>query len=373
MDKVNVPQSRLHALDALRGCAAIGVALFYHMRYLTGDLTMRRPDLAPFGGLLGAHWLYTHGDGLVDLFFVLSGYIFCHVYRQNAAPLHTPVSTYAINRVARLYPLHLLTLFIAGGLIIAATLQDGSSYGAFIATPIEFFLQIFMLKIGVVLGSFNAPAWSISVEFLCYALFYVVGRQRQTLFVAMSIVFVTIGLLLQQNWVLLPFRDCWFPRGLVGFFSGALLFNFSSYVRRVPILVLALAFIAGLDLSVTNPPVLHHIAFFARLSLLSWIPLLARVVRPAVQKLANNPVAKFLGDHSFSIYLWHVPIAMTILLIHKQIAFQSGQLPFLMSCETVIILVVAALSLRLIERPAQGWLRSRHSSWRERRVAQSAW
>jgi len=65
---------RLARLDGLRGLAALGVMLchiaFYH------------PVIAalPFrpGPVLG--WIATSGWSLVDLFFVLSGYVFAHVY-----------------------------------------------------------------------------------------------------------------------------------------------------------------------------------------------------------------------------------------------------------------------------------------------------
>lgn len=76
---------RLTRLDALRGLAAMGVVV-YHM----ASWPHLHPVLIwPF------HWLFGWGWTLVDLFFVLSGYVFAHVYgapQQLAVPARWQIS-----------------------------------------------------------------------------------------------------------------------------------------------------------------------------------------------------------------------------------------------------------------------------------------
>lgn len=350
-------RDKIHSIDAVRGLAACGVAFAYHFRYLTGDATFVHPAGAPLAWLPFSDWLYRSGDGLVDLFFVLSGFIFCHVYRPDAFPISESPRTFAVNRVARLYPLHLTTLACAGLLIALASWTYGSTYGNFVATPGQFALHVLMLNFGPVVGSYNAAAWSLSVECLCYLLFYIFGRQREPIYLALCATAVAAGLLLQQNLVQLPMHDWWFTRGLVGFFAGTLLFSAKPLLKRVPLWVLILATVAGFYLATANLPLLHHFSHFARLSLFAWVPAIALVRHPAVQPLADNRVAQWMGDHSFSIYLWHVPVAMVILLLNHQHPFLPEQWGSILAVHAIATLSVAALSYRYLERPAQKKLR----------------
>ena len=86
----------LKSLTGLRIVAA-GWVLVYHFRNRLGL------DLEQVGmidkGYLG-----------VDLFFILSGFILSHVYVRAWAEGRFPYSSFLWARLARLYPVHLLTL-----------------------------------------------------------------------------------------------------------------------------------------------------------------------------------------------------------------------------------------------------------------------
>jgi peptidoglycan/LPS O-acetylase OafA/YrhL len=59
---------RLSPLDALRGLAALAVAVFSHYVHFGGDRSSY-----PFDKLAPVHWLYANSWLMVDLFFVLTG------------------------------------------------------------------------------------------------------------------------------------------------------------------------------------------------------------------------------------------------------------------------------------------------------------
>jgi peptidoglycan/LPS O-acetylase OafA/YrhL len=100
-----------------------------------------------------------HGGFAVDFFFVLSGFVLSH------ALICRPVSAaeFAWARLARLYPLHLVTLLWLVCLV-----------GGAIADPPRHY-QLAALGLNLVLlqgawslnvHAWNFPSWSISVEFL---------------------------------------------------------------------------------------------------------------------------------------------------------------------------------------------------------------
>ncbi len=105
---------RLDTLDALRGLAAVGVvdlalADAAAARRPQADLAApgrrSRPRRTAFYGPLKLY--YEHGFWGVDLFFVLSGFIFFHLYRRPIAEGRTSAGRFFALRFSRLYPLHL--------------------------------------------------------------------------------------------------------------------------------------------------------------------------------------------------------------------------------------------------------------------------
>ena len=118
--------TRLARLDGLRGLAACGVAFGYHGANMLAPAGLPNELwLAPLA------WLRSWGWTLVDLFFVLSGYIFAHVY-LTAGSLTRPggMADFAVARIARLWPLHLV-LLLAMALIDFA--NPANTPGAFVA------------------------------------------------------------------------------------------------------------------------------------------------------------------------------------------------------------------------------------------------
>jgi peptidoglycan/LPS O-acetylase OafA/YrhL len=91
-ERPNIP-----ALTGLRGVAAAWVALFH--------LTVGVPILR-------------HGDLGVDVFFILSGYVLTYVYAGKLAN-SAAYFGFIRARLARIYPLHLVTLCVLALMVVA--------------------------------------------------------------------------------------------------------------------------------------------------------------------------------------------------------------------------------------------------------------
>ena len=85
----------LTGLDGIRGLLALAVALV-HTNWTSHFQTTA---------------LYQNGTTLVDLFFVFSGFLMYRLY-LNSIPDMAAARTFLKKRIARLYPVHVFTLFI---------------------------------------------------------------------------------------------------------------------------------------------------------------------------------------------------------------------------------------------------------------------
>ena len=323
---------RLGQLDALRGLAACAVAFLYHPQALFTPAA-----LADAGPVLG--WFHRFGWTLVDLFFVLSGYLFAHVYRGGTAlQAAGTVKRFATARLARLYPLHLVMLLICAALFFSQRENTPLAFAAHL-----FMLQDFAPSPG---QTFDGPAWSISVECVCYALF-VLGATAGPAALRRLTVALAAGALALLAWRGLP-GGPWdgddLLRGLAGFFVGQLIWRGRDHLVRVPSAVLALAMVAGLVLAEgpwsAIPP----------LTLLTWPAALLLAMR--INGLASAPLL-WLGTRSYAIYLIHQPV---IALVRKSFGVIGGGTIIIVAVHLALIAVVLALSdlaLRMIERPAQ--------------------
>jgi peptidoglycan/LPS O-acetylase OafA/YrhL len=146
--------SEVRALTGLRGVAALYVVFFHYF----SPLSLTSPAMC----LLG------HGYLAVDLFFVLSGFVMALNYAGlfSQGIRGSAVRTFLSRRMARIYPLYLLTLLIATGLVLIGYLNF--TPGSLART---FWPNLLMVQNWGNWESIETPAWSISTEWFAYMLF----------------------------------------------------------------------------------------------------------------------------------------------------------------------------------------------------------
>ncbi|MCJ2187861.1 acyltransferase family protein [Novosphingobium beihaiensis] len=284
------PVKRLERLDGLRGLAACGVAFLYHPQSLFTASALAgapRPLL----------WFQDWGWTMVDLFFLISGYVFAHVYLQGEGLTREKLGGFAVARVARLYPLHLAALLLCAALFWAV---PANTLTAFAANMLM--LQAFVQPVG---HTFNGPSWSISVEVVCYVLFALGatgGRRTLRWVTALAIVGALAHFILQGRpggpWV-----GDGLPRGLAGFFLGQVLWRMRGRLAGTPVLLLVCIFLFGLLLDMGGmSPLLP-------LCLCAWPALLLLALR--APWMGSAPM-RWLGERSYTIYLVHAPLLMLV-------------------------------------------------------------
>lgn len=277
---------------------------------------------------------------MVDLFFVISGFIFAHVYLTDNR-MNCGGPQFVRARIARLYPLHFVMLIVAA-LVFAIGTPATVHYAR--TDHFHFLLNLLMLQeSGLNSGmSFNLPAWSISVEVACYAAFYLVATRFHARLAPIAAMIAICGLALTLG----PNKTVdHLARGFVGFFAGVLAHRCHEArlgqlipvcLAGVILLSFPLGFSKGAILSMTLFPALV-------------------IVAPRIAVLRHRALG-WLGDRSYSIYLIHAPLYMgiNVLVFSGQTVSEAWVWPALISA-WLLLLLLADLSYRKLERPARQW------------------
>ena len=122
----------------------------------------------------------------VETFFVLSGFILSHVYLEAAGEKRFRYGGFLWARLARVYPLHLATLFgmIALGLVGGRGAgMSGQTAACWTGASLPANLTLIQAWGLAPAAAFNHPSWSISAEWFAYLSFpafaFVAWRLRE--------------------------------------------------------------------------------------------------------------------------------------------------------------------------------------------------
>lgn len=350
---------RLTLIDGLRGLAAIAVLFYHYMHFAMIGTDHERYfeylDYQPARAAFGL--LYDWGFYAVQLFWMISGFVFAAVYFGRPATTRE----FVVNRFARLYPLHFLTLLVVAGLQFIALGRVGHTLLYDNYDWWHFSLQlVFASDWAVGSGqSFNGPIWSVSVEVVVYALFWVL-REPLRKFGAGGLIAV-IALCLLGNLLSSISR---IPNCAFYFFTGTALFRLHGWLERHPgwnrglvcagltlTGVLALRQGGGLAREVVAIPALAGAALLALAVAETSVP---RFVRRA---------SSWLGDCTYGIYLWHVPMQLALMLAFLPDAHPAefAAQGWVLAVWIAAVVLIARLSFIWFERP----MRERLRHWAE--------
>jgi peptidoglycan/LPS O-acetylase OafA/YrhL len=345
---------RYYLLDGMRGLAALAIIFHHYIMLFVAPLgPLPKTDdgypAQPFYAQLNI--IYNHGNFAVPIFWMLSGFVFAAVYPAGS----TTSRSFVVNRFARLYPLHFLTLLIVAVLQFLAIRQ----YGVSLLYPnndlYHFLLQLFLASNWWTAEfSYNGPIWSISVEILIYAIFWICHRKLLSYGAVLPFALALVFLGLTRFEPLLQIGRCGFA-----FFAGSGCYALHR-IYRGRNLVIIVACLAAMILAVPGfmtgrPPIIRF--FSLPMTVGALMLLMANFDHYCTASMRK--ICELMGDNTYGMYLWHIPLQLMILLGLSRFTKVSDLAlsPWFLAFYALLVVGVARLSFVYFERPARDYLR----------------
>lgn len=351
----------IRPLTSMRFFAAIWVVLYHYWSALSAGA---RPGLIE-KGYLG-----------VEMFFVLSGFILCHVYLEAFGEKRFRYKAFLWNRLARVYPLHLATLLGVIAMALAAGVAGvvvDPNLTAWRSLPANVFLvQAWGLSPD---AAFNHPSWSISAEWFAYLTFPAFAwlfwrlRERPWIGAALALAFIAViypAFQALNGSSLTQATFAWGALRIVPCFAlGCAMYGLwrAGVVKSVLIAALGALFLGGgtIVASVFGAPDAVAVAGFGALILC-----LAGLAQRG-SSFGSHPFFVYLGEISYSVYMICIP--WKILFVNaavKLLHLPDKTLPlYVWVVFLVSVVPLAAISYHLIERPARAAMKR----WADRRAS----
>jgi peptidoglycan/LPS O-acetylase OafA/YrhL len=361
---------RLPALTSLRFFAAFHVVIFHFQAMQV---------------FLGPSWfqkLSSIGYVGVSFFFVLSGFILVYTYAGRPMILRD----FWRARFARIYPAYAFSLLVTAPFFFFAVLTMNIPFFAWAKAHLKVVsaLVVSLLQAWVPPAalSWNAVAWSLSVEAFFYLLFpflllFFVRRSPAQLFLIAAASWLT-SLVLSSAYVFLNpdhlsvlnsdvFGAFWLnavkfhplarlPEFLLGMACGFLFLRSGKESKRaLPLFLSGIAAFAVVVYfgAVIPYPILHTALLAPAFAAIVY----AFALRPKWGAILENRLLVLCGDASYSLYLLHsMIIGMYFHNMTGQLRYQTplGVLAFV-----ILAVTISALVYRFIEEPARRKLNPR--------------
>ncbi|MGJ4947838.1 acyltransferase family protein [Bradyrhizobium sp. HKCCYLS20291] len=343
---------KLLGLEALRFIAAMSVLLWHYQHFAcVSDMPVdfARSGL-PFYAVLFP--FYEAGETGVAVFWCISGLIFFWKYGSVIATRAIDSWTFFVYRLSRLYPLHLATLLLVTALQAIYFANHGFFFVYQTNDAFHFGLQLFLASEWLPSSglSFNGPVWSVSVEVLVYAAFFLTLRYLR----ASPLVNVIVILVAAASGTLIG-------RCVVYFYTGGLVAMamqaLADHPHRLKLELSAGCAAVALPLSL----------WLAGLAIAPIAAPLTLICTPLLVFCCSGPlplprrVERLLeatGNMTYACYLLHFPIQLAIMLVfaalRRPIPYHDALfwLAFL-----ALTLTAAHLTYRHFEAPAQRLIR----------------
>ena len=304
----------------------------------------------------------------VELFFVLSGFILCHVYRTSLEEGRFQYGAFLWARLARVYPLHLATLAGLGAVAYVATVKGfrvDPHILSWAALPAN--LTLTQAWGFAPVAGWNHPSWSISAEWFAYLTFPLFAmaalrlKHRPLVAVALAIGFLCAlyagfqaltGFPLTQatiRWGMLRIIPC--------FAYGCALHSlWRERPGDSPRMALAGALFSGaavLTLASSGAPDALIVTGLGGL-----IFFLARLAQTGSELFSARPLV-YLGEISYSVYMVCIPWKIVFVNgVNRIFELNSEHLPLGLWLVLLFgVIPLAALSYHLVEKPARAWMK----------------
>lgn len=359
----------LRSLTSLRYLAAFWVVTFHYHYFFFGADAKVHPLL--WNGWLG-----------VDFFFILSGFVLAHVYLPQMREGRFDYWQFLGRRIARVYPLHLLTfaLMLAFALIARKQHWHFSVFdpAAIFELPVGDVIRTIFANLllthswGATNGLYlNSPSWSISAEWFAYLVFplfaaaagFGVRHAGWRLAIAVAILLCVATLAVASPHF--PYYKTTWNLGILRiapeFFFGVALYVFGArhsagkLGAAIGLIVSLMAAIA--ILMVGLPTTLAVIALGAV------ILFAADLERHVSIGVLTHSFPVLLGEVSYAVYMFHygVGILMFDLVLPASLRTPAMAAPVIVGV-LMLVTLISYCSHRWFELPTRRWMIARVSA-----------
>jgi peptidoglycan/LPS O-acetylase OafA/YrhL len=360
-------KSMLPALTGMRAIAALNIVFFH----------FSDPKLfGPFAPVVD------NGYVSVSFFLLLSGFVLAYNYRERADAGKMDARKFWLARFSRIYPVYLFSLIISLGMLAQEyhVQTRGHFYLGLVLTP------LLLQGWDPLLSTFwNTPAWTLTTDVLFYAIFPFVitwGVLRRRLRRPGSILlamfgFWMLGMVLPSLYMWLhPDGDFHIDRYSSGTWLRALKFG---PIQHIPSFLFGIALAALNDLLPERDRkrvLLGLVGFASAYAILYFgdrmpyvfmhdgllMPIYGAIIlglagRNFLTKIFSILPLLAIGEASYCLYILH--FNLWNMLHDSGILKRTGLIVFDPWLSYLLLVLAALLTVRLIERPGQAWIKRR--------------
>lgn len=278
-----------------------------------------------YGGSIGFGYL-------VELFFIISGFLAAYTYKEQ-----TRFKDYILSKLKRYYPFAFFACIAC--LIIALVYYTISGKQLFDLSYsiIQIITSLFLVHTGYIetgeLG-INNPTWYLCILTLCYIIYFFMKKIFSKNAICDTYGFAVISLCMIPLYYAVTHWDLKIPllyhgnvRGYGSFFLGVALCIVWQRLKKKQIILLnvTLSILGIIGVCLKG---------FSNWYILTYFVFPAIVIFTLIIPNTKSKAIKYAGGISFEVYLWHVPLLgiFTLILDTNELILEHTYITMLLFC-----------------------------------------
>ena len=306
------------------------------------------------------------GNESVNFFFFLSGYIMVVAHNKfiNDDSALNKIK-YWLSRFERIYPVYFLALIILSTYYFLIDKSEISSF------PVRFILECSLFQGWIGKSSLNYPGWSLSVELFFYLIFPFLFKEMKgkgvltllflsfILYLSTQFLFYNLvhnyALSIDKKLILISFPLFHISTFIFGITLGLIYVkqNENFLKNKLSIKFLSYTVAMFMIILIYNLKMFPNYHFVGLMTPVYFCLLLGFSLETPFTRILSNRFFVFLGEISYSVYIFQYPIWLYCNFILKKSVLNNNQVFYLY---LLILILFSALINTFFEIPIKKWV-----------------